>query len=164
VVLYFTDLLSESDIKEGKWSTLLLIGGGLSLGAALEVSGLVDVISNALFLFTGGGNPLLTIAIVTFAGLGLSIVASNTASAGIFLPIAIGLGQQTGVSPVILAVAVGISTSLDFMLPVGTPPNAIAYSTGKVSMGEMIKAGFLLDVAGGLITVIMAYFLWPLLV
>ena len=163
VVLYFTDLLSESDIKEGKWSTLLLIGGGLSLGAALEVSGLVDVISNTLQLFTGG-NPVLTIAVVTFAGLGLSIVASNTASAGIFLPIAIGLGQQTGVSPVILAVAVGISTSLDFMLPVGTPPNAIAYSTGKVSMGEMIKAGFLLNLTGGLLTVIMAHLLWPLLI
>ncbi len=164
VALYMTDLLDEGDIKEGKWSTLLLIGGGLSLGASLEVSGLVDVISNALIQFTGGGNPLLTIAIVTFAGLGLSVVASNTASAGIFLPIAIGLGQQTGVSPVILAVAVGIGTSLDFMLPVGTPPNAIAYSTGKVSMREMIKAGFLLDLAGGLLTVIMAYLVWPLLV
>jgi sodium-dependent dicarboxylate transporter 2/3/5 len=68
------------------------------------------------------------------------------------------------VSPVILAVAVGIGTSLDFMLPVGTPPNAIAYSTGKVSMSEMIKAGFLLDVAGGLLTVIMAYLVWPFLV
>lgn len=164
VVLYMTSLLDEGDIKEGKWSTLLLIGGGLSLGAALEVSGLVDVISGALTQFTGGGNPIITIAIVTFAGLGLSVVASNTASASIFLPIAIGLGQQTGVSPVILAVAVGIGTSLDFMLPVGTPPNAIAYSTGKVSMSEMIKAGFLLDVAGGLLTVIMAYLVWPFLV
>jgi len=77
---------------------LLLIGGGLSLGAALEVSGLVDVISNTLNMFTGGGNPILTIAIVTFAGVGLSVIASNTASAGIFLPIAISLGQQTGVS------------------------------------------------------------------
>jgi len=164
VVLYFTDLLGESDIRDGKWSTLLLIGGGLSLGAALEVSGLVNVISNALNMFTGGGNPIMTIAIVTFAGLGLSVIASNTASAGIFLPIAISLGQQTGVSPIILAVAVGIGTSLDFMLPVGTPPNAIAYSTGKVTMREMIKAGFLLDIAGGLLTVIMAYFLWPLLI
>jgi len=164
VALYLTSLLDEGDIKEGKWSTLLLIGGGLSLGAALEVSGLVDVISSALIQFTGGGNTLITIAIVTFAGLGLSVVASNTASAGIFLPIAIGLGQQTGVNPVILAVAVGIGTSLDFMLPVGTPPNAIAYSTGKVSMGEMIKAGFLLDIAGGLLTVIMAYLVWPFLV
>jgi len=90
-------------------------------------------------------------------------VASNTASAGIFLPIAIGLGQSTGISPVILAVAVGISTSLDFMLPVGTPPNAIAYSTGKVSMREMIKAGFILDLLGAVITILLAWLVWPML-
>jgi len=164
VLLYFLDLLDEQDIKQGKWDTLLLIGGGLSLGNALEVSGLVNVISNMLITFTGSGSPLITIALVTVAGLGISIVASNTASAGIFLPIAIGLGQKTGFSPVILAVAVGISTSLDFMLPVGTPPNAIAYSTGKVSMPEMIKAGVLLDITGALLTILMAYLIWPYLV
>jgi len=164
VLLYFLDLLDEQDIKNGKWDTLLLIGGGLSLGNALSVSGLVNVISNKLLNLTGSGSPLVTIALVTVAGLGISIVASNTASAGIFLPIAIGLGQKTGFSPVILAVAVGISTSLDFMLPVGTPPNAIAYSTGKVSMPEMIKAGLLLDITGALLTILMAYMVWPYLV
>lgn len=50
------------------------------------------------------------------------------------------------------------------MLPVGTPPNAIAYSTGKVKMGEMIKAGLLLDILGGFVTVALAYLLWPHLV
>ncbi|MCW4048103.1 MAG: DASS family sodium-coupled anion symporter [Candidatus Bathyarchaeota archaeon] len=164
MLLYFTDLLDEQDIKNGKWSTLLLIGGGLSLGKALEVSGLVGVIGNSLLGLTGGGSPFQTIALVVFTGLGFSIIASNTASAGIFLPIAIGLGQQTSVSPVILAVAVGISTSLDFMLPVGTPPNAIAYSTGKVSMGEMIKAGILLDLVGASLTILLAWLVWPLLI
>ncbi|MCW4012768.1 MAG: DASS family sodium-coupled anion symporter [Candidatus Bathyarchaeota archaeon] len=164
ILLYFTDLIEEQDIKNGKWSTLLLIGGGLSLGAALEVTGLVNVISDWLMGLTSGGSPLLAIIIVVVSGLGISIIASNTASAGIFLPIAIGLGQKIGFSPVILAVAVGISTSLDFMLPVGTPPNAIAYSTGKVSMPEMIKAGILLDISGAILTIIMAYLLWPYLI
>jgi sodium-dependent dicarboxylate transporter 2/3/5 len=164
VLLYFLDILDENDIKNARWSTLLLIGGGLSLGSALEVSGLVNVISNLLVNLTGGGSPLLLISIVTFTGLGISIVASNTASAGILLPIAICLGQRTGFSPVILAVAVGISTSLDFMLPVGTPPNAIAYSTGKISIQEMIKAGVLLDIIGALLTITMAYLLWQYLI
>jgi sodium-dependent dicarboxylate transporter 2/3/5 len=164
IILYFTDLIEEQDIKNGKWSTLLLIGGGLSLGAALEVTGLVNVISDWLMGLTSGGSPLLAIIIVVLSGLGISIIASNTASAGIFLPIAIGLGQKIGFSPVILAVAVGISTSLDFMLPVGTPPNAIAYSTGKVSMPEMIKAGILLDITGAILTIIMAYLFWPFLI
>ncbi|HHL41113.1 MAG TPA: SLC13 family permease, partial [Candidatus Bathyarchaeota archaeon] len=117
-----------------------------------------------LMNLTSGGSGLIAIIIVVVAGLGISIIASNTASAGIFLPIAIGLGQKIGFSPVILAVAVGISTSLDFMLPVGTPPNAIAYSTGKVSMPEMIKAGILLDITGAVLTIIMAYLLWPYLI
>ena len=164
IVLYFTDLIEEQDIRNGKWSTLLLIGGGLSLGAALEVTGLVSVISDWLMNLTAGGAPLIAIVIVVVSGLGISIIASNTASAGIFLPIAIGLGQRIGYSPVILAVAVGISTSLDFMLPVGTPPNAIAYSTGKVTMPEMIKAGILLDISGAILTIIMAYLLWPHLI
>jgi sodium-dependent dicarboxylate transporter 2/3/5 len=164
VLLYFVDLLDENDIRNGRWGTLLLIGGGLSLGSALEVSGLVNVISNFLVSFTGGGSPLITISLVTFAGLGISIIASNTASAGIFLPIVISLGQRTGFSPVILAVVIGIATSLDFMLPVGTPPNAIAYSTGKISMQEMIRAGVLLDLTGALLTILMAYLVWPYLI
>lgn len=164
VLLYFTDSIEERDIRNGKWSTLLLIGGGLSLGKALEVTGLVNVISDILMNLTSGGSPILAITIVVLAGLGISIIASNTASAGIFLPIAIGLGQKIGFSPVILAVAIGISTSLDFMLPVGTPPNAIAYSTGRVSMREMIKAGILLDLSGAVITILAAYFLWPYLI
>lgn len=164
VLLYFTDLLDEQDIKNAKWNTLLLIGGGLSLGKALEVSGLVIKISDFLLNYTAGGSPLATISLVVISSLGLSIIASNTASAGIFLPIAIGLGQKVGFSPVILAISVGMATSLDFMLPVGTPPNAIAYSTGKVTMKEMIKAGILLDITGAIVTILFAWLLWPMLI
>jgi len=164
VLLFFSGLLNEHDLTRANWNTLVLIGGGLSLGSALEASGLVFRISEALLLFTRGAPLVLTLLLVAFFGLGISIVASNTASAGIFIPIAIGVGVSMGISPVVLAVAVGITTSLDFMLPVGTPPNAIAYSTGKVRMGEMIKAGFLLDIVGGLITIALALFLWPYLI
>ncbi|UCH57246.1 MAG: DASS family sodium-coupled anion symporter [Candidatus Bathyarchaeota archaeon] len=164
VLLLFTGLIGEMDIPRANWSVLLLIGGGLSLGGALEASGLVGRISEALRYFTGGGSNLVIIALMAVFSLGISIVASNTASAGIFLPIAIGLGASTGVGPVILAVVVGISTSLDFMLPVGTPPNAIAYSTGRVTMLEMIKSGLILDLVGAVIVITLAYLLWPLLV
>jgi len=160
VLLLVSGLIRDRDIANANWSTLLLIGAGMSLGSVLEVTGLMIRISEGLLVLTGRSSALVTIAIVTFFGLGISIIASNTASAGIFLPIAIGLGGTTNVSPVVLAVIVGISTSLDFMLPVGTPPNAIAYSTGRVSMGEMIKAGVLLDLTGALITIMLALFLW----
>ena len=164
VFLLFTGLIDERDISRVNWGVLLLIGGGLSLGSAIEVSGLMVVIGDGLLALTGGGSGLATIILVSSFGLGISMIASNTASAGIFLPIAIGIGVSTGVSPVILAVVVGIATSLDFMLPVGTPPNAIAYSTGKVTMGDLIRAGALLDLVGALITIGLASLLWPLLV
>jgi sodium-dependent dicarboxylate transporter 2/3/5 len=161
VSLLVSGLVDERDIPRANWNTLLLIGGGLSLGAALETSGLVIRISDGLLSLTGGRSELAIISLVAVFGLGISIIASNTASAGIFLPIAIGLGSSTGMSSVILAVVVGIATSLDFMLPVGTPPNAIAYSTGRVKMGEMIKAGAILDLVGVIATIALAYFLWP---
>jgi sodium-dependent dicarboxylate transporter 2/3/5 len=164
VFLLVSELVDERDIPRANWNTLLLIGGGLSLGAALETSGLVVRISDGLLSMTGGRSEVVIISLVAVVGLGISIIASNTASAGIFLPIVIGLSVSTDMNPVILAVVVGIATSLDFMLPVGTPPNAIAYSTGKVKMGEMIKAGVVLDVVGVIITIALAYFLWPLLV
>ena len=164
VLLLFTELVNERDISRANWGILLLIGGGLSLGGALEASGLVVRISGMLTSLTGGASPLTTVALIVVSSLGISIIASNTASAGIFLPIAIGLGASTGVSPVILAVAVGIATSLDFMLPVGTPPNAIAYATGRVKMGEMMRVGVVLDLIGAIITVLFAYLLWPVLV
>lgn len=164
VFLLVSGLLDERDISRANWNTLLLIGGGLSLGAALETSGLVMRISEGLLSLTSGRSDVVIISLVAAFSLGISIIASNTASAGIFLPIAIALGLSTGVSPVILAVVVGIATSLDFMLPVGTPPNAIAYSTGKVKMGEMIKAGVILDLVGVIVTISLAHFLWSMLV
>lgn len=161
LVLSFSGIVEERDLKEARWPTLLLIGGGLSLGAAMEASGLTIVISDLIVGASGGGHPLAIIALIVFAGSGVSILMSNTASAGIILPIAISLADTTGMSPVILAAVVGIGSSMDFMLPIGTPPNAIAYSTGKVSMKEMIKAGALLDLAGTVCTILLAYLLWP---
>lgn len=165
VTLYFTGILDSKDTSNANWNTLLLIGGGLSLSSLLSASGLVNRISQILLTLTGGGaSDLLTITLIVLFGLGISIIASNTASAGIFLPIAISLAGSVDMHPAVLAVAVGISTSLDFMLPAGTPPNAIAYSTGKLTMREMIGAGVLLDIAGALITILLASNIWPLLV
>jgi sodium-dependent dicarboxylate transporter 2/3/5 len=68
-----------------------------------------------------------------------------------------------GISPVVSAILVAVCSSLDFMLPVGTPPNAIAYSTGKVKVREMVRAGLLLDIVGALVTIIFALTFWPLI-
>ncbi len=163
VMLFFTGLLDENDVSKVSWNTLLLFGGGLSLGSALQVSGLTGWIGQSITATTGGGG-IAAIFLLAFSALGFSIIASNTASASIFIPMAISVGIASGLSPVILAVLVAMCSSLDFMLPVGTPPNAIAFSTGKVKMQEMIKAGALLDILGGLTAITLAVFLWVLFV
>ena len=159
-LLFLTGLLDEHDLSRVDWGTLLLIGGGLSLGSALEASGLTARIGE-LILSLGKLPSSVALLLIAFLSLGVSIIASNTASAGILLPIVISMSRALGIRASIPAAIVGIATSLDFMLPVGTPPNAIAYSTGKVSLREMIKAGALLDIIGGLLTTLMALILWP---
>ncbi|MFP3984932.1 MAG: SLC13 family permease [Candidatus Bathyarchaeia archaeon] len=164
IVLFLTNLLEENDFSRISWGTLLLIGGGLSLGSALEVSGLTIWIGEIITNVSGVGSAVALVLILGFSALGFSIIASNTASASIFIPIAISAGIASDVNPVVLAVLVAICSSLDYMLPVGTPPNAIAYSTGKVKMREMVKAGFMLDILGCLLAILLALTVWNLLV
>lgn len=162
LILFLTGLLDEHDLPKVSWNTLLLFGGGLSLGVGLEASGLTGIFANHLLEFAVLSPESTTLLILGFSALILSVVASNTASASIFIPIAITVSLETGTNPVIFAVLVAVCSSLDFMLPIGTPPNAIAHSTGRVKIREMIKAGILLDIIGCLITVVLAMVLWPI--
>ncbi|MCS7123833.1 MAG: DASS family sodium-coupled anion symporter [Candidatus Bathyarchaeota archaeon] len=161
VILFFMGVLNQHDIPKVDWNTVLLFGGGLSLGAAMDASGLTDRIGQSLAATIGGGSLLVLFTVLGFSALLFTMVASNTASANVFVPIAISVSLAAETSPVISAVLVAICCSLDFMLPVGTPPNAIAYSTGKVKVKEMAKAGLLLDIMGALITILLAVTFWP---
>lgn len=163
VLLFLPGLLGQNDIAKIDWNTLLLFGGGLSLGSALEVSGLTDWIGLNLTNAVGTGSHVTLFVILGFSALAFTMIASNTACANIFVPIAISVGLTTGISPAILAVFTAIVSTLDFMLPIGTPANAIAYSTGKVKMREMVKTGLLLDIVGVLVTIVFALTVWRLI-
>jgi sodium-dependent dicarboxylate transporter 2/3/5 len=88
------------------------------------------------------------------------MMASNTASAAILVPLMIPVAQVVGIDFRTMAMVIAIGVSLDFMMPVGTPPNAIAYSTGLVRVKEMMKNGFVMNLGTGLILALMCYFLW----
>jgi sodium-dependent dicarboxylate transporter 2/3/5 len=163
ILLFLFGLLGQNDISKVDWNTLLLFGGGLSLGSALEVSGLTGWIGQNLTNAVGTGSYVSLFAILGFSALVFTMIASNTACANIFVPIAISVGLATGISPIILAVFTAIVSTLDFMLPIGTPANAIAYSTGKVKMREMVRTGFLLDIVGVLVTIAFAVTVWTLI-
>ncbi len=90
-------------------------------------------------------------------------MASNTGSASILVPLVIPLGLLFHIDPVLLAVVAAIGSSVDFMLPQGTPPTMIAYSTNKYTVREMAKIGFLVDVFGILLLVFVLPFFWRLI-
>lgn len=135
------------------WGTLLLFGGGIALSDAMFKTGLASWIAGSL---VGGlGTPstfVMLLVIVMLVDL-LTEITSNTAVTSMMVPIVISIALQTGEQPVTLAIGAALAASLAFMLPVATPPNAIVYSSGYVSIRQMVRSGFLLDIVGWAFTV-----------
>ncbi len=138
-------LLLWNDMKELPWGILILFGGGLSLAMGITSSGLAAWIGDGVSGLETVPLLLLiltVIAIVVF----LTEITSNTATSAAFLPIlassAIGLGQD----PMLFILPAAIAASCAFMLPVATPPNAVVYGSGKISIPQMAKAGIWLNI------------------
>jgi solute carrier family 13 (sodium-dependent dicarboxylate transporter), member 2/3/5 len=127
------------------WGTILLFGGGLSLGALMFSTGLAETVGRGLEAWTGAHS----LTAITFLATGLGIIitefCSNTATANVIIPIAIGLAQANGINPVLPALGACLGASMAFLLPVSTPPNAIVYGSGLVPITRMIRYGFLMD-------------------
>lgn len=129
------------------WGTLLLFGGGLSLGGAMFRTGLSEVLGQGLVSATGVSTTAgLTVVFVVFS-IFFTEVTSNTAAATMLVPLAIASAQAAGASPLEPALGCALACSMAFMLPVATPPNAIVYGSGLVPIGTMARAGLLLNLA-----------------
>lgn len=143
-------LLSWDDAKTIRWDVLILFGGGLALAAAIDSSGLSHAIGHALSSLS-----VLPIALVVLVAMTVIVylgeLASNTAIAAVFLPIASAVAVGFGVPPLDLVLPIGLAASLGFMLPVATPPNAIVYGSGEVGSQQMLKTGAVLDVVAILV-------------
>jgi sodium-dependent dicarboxylate transporter 2/3/5 len=129
------------------WGLLVLFGGGLSLAAALQASGFAAFLA-AAGAGLGGLPPWLLVLLVTTAVVFLSEVASNAATAATAVPILAAVASGMGIAPVPLVLAACFAASCGFMLPVATPPNAIAYGTGLVPGRLMTRAGIWLNLLG----------------
>jgi sodium-dependent dicarboxylate transporter 2/3/5 len=144
------------------WGTLLLFGGGLTLGNLMFETKLAEAVGKGLMDFSGASS----VWSVTFAAIFISIIVSeatsNTASANMVVPVIISLCIAAGINPVPPAIGATLGASWGFMLPVSTPPNAIVYGSGMVPITKMIRAGIVFDVAGGLIIWIGLRILLPL--
>jgi sodium-dependent dicarboxylate transporter 2/3/5 len=141
------------------WGVLLLFGGGLSLAAAMSQSGLAAWIGTQLALLAFLP-PIVLILLLVLVTVALSELASNTAIAAAFLPLAASIGDGLGLAPSALTLPVALAASCGFMLPVATPPNALAYGSGYVSVAQMARAGALIDPIGAGLVVGAAYGLY----
>jgi len=141
--LFFVfDLLDKEDLKRLDWDIIILIAGGLSLGKGMQISGLTDIIVSSS-VFQSEGFMLL----FAFCALGLlfSTFISNTATANLLIPMAIGVSSGNSV---FLAIAVSLSCSYAMALPISTPPNAIAYASKTFTTKDLVKVGGLISVLG----------------
>jgi sodium-dependent dicarboxylate transporter 2/3/5 len=129
------------------WDVLLLFGGGLALAGAFDDSGLTRWLAERLGAL-GGLPPVVAIAAVTLFFVLLTELTSNTATAAMAMPIVAAIAPAVGGHPVPLMAAAALGSAMGFMLPVGTPPNALAFGTGAVSAADMRRAGLWLDLLG----------------
>lgn len=145
------------------WGTLLLFGGGLSLGSLMYSTGLANRLANGLLGSDGTAGIWAITAVATLFSIMITETTSNTAAASMVVPIAIAVAKAAGVSPIPPAIGATIGASLAFVLPVSTPPNAIVYGSGRVTIVQMFRAGILLDAVGYILLLLMLRILCPLL-
>ena len=130
-------------------STLLLFGGGLALGGLMYTTGLSDWIGHGIKDILGGHpSEFLFVSLFCAAALLLAEFTSHTAAINLMGTIAIGTALSLGFSPIPVAVGIALASSLGFMMPVSTPPNAIVYASGYVPITKMIKSGAIIDIIG----------------
>jgi len=133
------------------WGTLLLFGGGLALGGAMFRTGLAEAIGQGLVAWTGSDSLVALTFLFAAVAVVLTETTSNTATATMLAPLAIASAQAAGVSPIPPALAMALASSMAFMLPVSTPPNAIVYASGRVPITAMLRHGFALDLASAFV-------------
>jgi solute carrier family 13 (sodium-dependent dicarboxylate transporter), member 2/3/5 len=142
------------------WGVLLLFGGGLSLAAAISAHGVDRFIASGLSGM-GGLPPLLLLAVVAMLVIFATELTSNTAIATAFTPVLAAIAVGLGAPPVLMLVAIGLGANYAFMMPVATPPNAIVFGSGHVSIAQMARAGFALNWLAIAVTTAVAWWAAP---
>lgn len=145
-------LLEWKDTKHLPWGILLLFGGGLALAQMFESNGVIQSLSTVFEQFKGVPLIVILTILVTIAIFATEIM-SNLALVTVFIPVIAQFAMQTDYSVLQLCMPVALAASCAFMLPVGTPPNAIVFSSGELTINQMAKTGFVLNLVGIIIVV-----------
>jgi sodium-dependent dicarboxylate transporter 2/3/5 len=154
VFLTMTGIIQGSDVRRLSWDTLLLVAGGLSLGVALEQSGLLTLYAGRIAAMSVP--PLLFLCVFAYVTMAFSNIMSNTATSTVLIPLGMAILSSEKTEA---AMVIGLSASTALMLPVSSPPNAIAYATGLLEQQDFRVGGLLLGLLGPALTIA-----WVLLV
>ena len=145
------------------WGVILLFGGGLSIAAAFQSSGL-DQWLGSLFTYFGGLELLFLILIIVLFINFMTEITSNVATASIMLPVLAAMATNLELNPYSLMIGCTLAASCAFMLPVATAPNAIVFGTGSLKVTDMIRAGFILNVVSSIVITLICYYIVPMLI
>jgi sodium-dependent dicarboxylate transporter 2/3/5 len=149
VFLTLTGVLTGKDVRALPWDTLFLVAGGLSLGVALQFNGLLT--HYATQMASLNVSPLTFMIIFAFATMAFSNVMSHTATATVLVPLGMAIMPEVKTE---IAMIIGLSASTAMLLPVSTPPNAIAFSTGLIQLKDFRLGGILSGLVGPILVVL----------
>jgi len=153
-------LVDSEAFKKIPWDVLVLVGGGLALGSALNSSGVSQYVA-ANMESVSTMSTIMIIAVCSTVVMLITQLASNTATANTFIPLGISIAVGVGQHPMMIAVPMAIGAGLAFSLPVSTPPNAIVFGSGMIRIPDMFKVGILANFIGIGIAIVVMYVMMP---
>jgi len=163
MALFVLRLVKWREIEEYvNWGIILMYGGAIILGTALDRSGAAKWMVDAI-MTQWAETPVTVLALFSLLAILLTESMSNAAVIAVLLPVSIGMAARTNMSPEVLTYAVAIPAGLAFMLPMSTPANAIAVSSDYISVGDMAKGGVIMFITSWVTFNLMAHYYWPLI-
>jgi sodium-dependent dicarboxylate transporter 2/3/5 len=155
-----TMLMDWKSAEKLPWGILILFGGGLTIAAGFTNSGLAEWVGGRLSVMQNFHYALILLVVILMVNF-FTEITSNVATASVMLPILASLASSIGVHPYGLMAGASIAASCAFMLPVATPPNAIAYASGFLEIDDMVKNGIWMNLISSLLLFLFIYFLMP---
>jgi len=150
-------IMDWAGTRDLPYDILFLLGGGIAIAGAFADTGVSAAIGNLLAPVVGGAHPLLVVLVVCLGITFLTEVTSNTAITSLFLPVLLASALQADMDPRVIMLPATIAASCAFMLPIATPPNAVVFSSGRITFAQMARAGLVLNLVS---IVLLAAYLW----
>ena len=153
-----TRLLDWKAASQVPWGVAMIVGGGYAIAAGFESTGLADWLGNQLVFINQYQFFIVMVLVIGFVMI-FTEFNSNTATANILLPVLASMAVAAAINPLLLMIPAAVASSLGFMMPAGTGPNTVIFGSERVTVADMVKCGFWLDLISLLIVVVMMYFI-----